>query len=225
MKMLTFKQFVDKYLGKAPDWDKSGSAQCVDLAKAYLKDVHGVAPFSVVSAKNYFVKYKSYKGLMAKFERIYNTLDFVPLKGDIAVWDSTKGGGHGHVAICTGEGDTKHFYSYDMNWNGKAMKRVKHDYKGFYGVLRPYDRSMIDDSRVYNVVKAVNVREGAGSKYRRVMYSEFAEEHKKAVTVAGGKALDNDFPKGMKVTVKKVDGTWGLTDSGWISLNFCKEVK
>jgi hypothetical protein len=61
------------------------------------------------------------------------------MKGDMAVWDSTKGGGHGHVAWCSGEGNTKYFYSYDMNWNGKAMKKVKHDYKGFLGVLRPRD--------------------------------------------------------------------------------------
>ena len=109
--MLTFDAFINKYIGRSPDWDGSGSAQCVDLAKAGLKEVHGVKPFSVVSAKNYFLKYTDYKELVDKFERIENTREFVPMKGDMAVWHSTKGGGHGHVAWCRGKGDTKYFYS------------------------------------------------------------------------------------------------------------------
>ena len=178
--MLTFDAFVNKYIGKAPDWDGSGSAQCVDLAKAYLKDVHKVVPFSVGSAKNYFLRFEKY-GLDSKFIRIENTPDFVPLKGDLAVWNATKGGGHGHVAVCTGDGDTKHFYSYDMNWNGKAMKKVKHDYKGFYGVLRPIDRSMIETAVFFPKCKAtetslVDALRSVGAKsdfaYRKVIASE-----------------------------------------------------
>lgn len=143
--MLTFDAFVNKYIGKAPDYDGAAGAQCVDLAKAYLQEVHNIPQFSIGgSARYYYSAFKGFPKLTQKFTRIANTPDFVPLKGDIAVWNSSVGGGHGHVAICTGEGDTRSFYTYDMNWNGKAMKRVKHDYKGFYGVLRPKDRSMID---------------------------------------------------------------------------------
>lgn len=143
--MLTFNEWVNKYLGKAPDYDGAAGAQCVDLAKCYLKEVHDVPQFSIGgSAMYYYIRFEQFDKIKWKFIRIANTKEFVPLKGDVAVWNATKGGGHGHVAICTGEGDTKAFYSYDMNWNGKAMKKVKHDYKGFYGVLRPVDRSMID---------------------------------------------------------------------------------
>ena len=139
---MTFNEFVNKYIGRAVDYDGSSGAQCVDLAKAYLKEVFGIPQFSIGgSAKNYWEK--EFKQL-ADFKKIKNTPDFVPKKGDIAVWNSSKGGGHGHVAICTGEGDTKTFYSYDMNWNGKAMKKVKHDYSGFYGVLRPHIQSAIE---------------------------------------------------------------------------------
>jgi hypothetical protein len=113
--------------------------------------------------------------------RIKNTPEFVPLKGDIAVWNSSKGGGHGHVAICTGEGDTKTFYSYDMNWNGKAMKKVKHDYSGFYGVLRPKDRSMIEIEEYFNAcdtkyTSLVDALRSVGAKsdltYRKVVAKE-----------------------------------------------------
>ena len=140
---INFEKFIKKYLGKATDVDGAAGVQCVDLAKAYLKEVFDVDFFAVGSAKNYFERFERFSALRDKFVRIPNTPDFVPLKGDIAVWGSSKGGGHGHVAICSGEGDTRHFYSYDQNWDGKACKLVRHDYRGFLGVLRPRCRVLI----------------------------------------------------------------------------------
>lgn len=64
--------------------------------------------------------------------------------GDIAVWD-TRHGKYGHIAICTGEGTTRYFYSYDQNWIIKKMHKVKHSYKdGFAGVLRPRNQEKIN---------------------------------------------------------------------------------
>lgn len=140
---INFEKFIKKYLGKATDIDGSAGVQCVDLAKAYLKEVFDIPFFAVGSAKNYFERFERFSALRDKFVRIPNTPDFVPIKGDIAVWGSSKGGGHGHVAICSGEGDTRHFYSYDQNWDGKACKLVRHDYRGFLGVLRPRCRVLI----------------------------------------------------------------------------------
>ncbi len=179
---MTFDAFVNKYLGRAIDYDGSAGAQCVDLAKAYLKEVHNVPQFSIGgSAMYYYLRFEQFDKLNKKFIRIPNTKDFVPIKGDIALWNATKGGGHGHVAICTGEGDTKYFYSYDMNWNGKAMKKVKHDYKGFYGVLRPIDRSMIDtevyfakcDNKHTSIIDALrSVGAKSDFTYRKVIATE-----------------------------------------------------
>lgn len=180
--MMKFNEWVNKYLGTAIDYDGSSGAQCVDLAKCYLKEVHNVPQFSIGgSAMFYYLRFEQFDKLKKKFTRIANTPDFVPLKGDIAVWNATKGGGHGHVAVCTGEGNTKTFYSYDMNWNGKAMKKVKHDYKGFYGVLRPIDRSMIDTEVYFAKCKAdetslVDALRSIGAKsdfaYRKVVAKE-----------------------------------------------------
>ncbi len=142
---VNFDIFIKKYLGKATDVDGAAGVQCVDLAKAYLKEVFDVDFFAVGSAKNYFERFDRFAELRDKFVRIPNTADFIPMKGDIAVWGSSKGGGHGHVAICSGEGDTRHFYSYDQNWDGKACKLVRHDYRGFLGVLRPRCRVLISD--------------------------------------------------------------------------------
>lgn len=182
MKMLTFDAFVNKYIGRAVDYDGSSGAQCVDLAKAYLKEVYGIPQFSIGgSAKYYYERFETFLPLKGKFKRIKNTLDFVPLKGDVAVWNSSKGNGHGHVAICTGEGNLDYFYTYDMNWNGKAMKKVKHDYSGFYGVLRPIDRSMIDtevyfakcDSKYTSLVDALrSIGAKSDLTYRKVIAKE-----------------------------------------------------
>ena len=180
--MLKFNEWVNKYIGKAPDYDGSSGAQCVDLAKCYLKEVHGIPQFSIGgSAMYYYIRFEQFDKLNKKFVRIANTKEFVPLKGDIAVWNSTKGGGHGHVAICTGEGDTKHFNSYDMNWQGTAMKVVKHDYSGFLGVLRPIDRSKIEtaiyfkacDSKCTSIIDALrSVGAKSDFSYRKVIAVE-----------------------------------------------------
>jgi uncharacterized protein YjdB len=59
------------------------------------------------------------------------------------VWGTGLGNQYGHIAIATGEGTTSYFYSYDQNWGTKAMKKIKHTYKGFLGVLRAKDQYKI----------------------------------------------------------------------------------
>lgn len=68
-----------------------------------------------------------------------------------------------------------------MNWNGKKMKKVKHDYKGFYGVLRPIERGMIDTEAYFVKCKAdetslVDALRSIGAKsgfaYRKVIAKE-----------------------------------------------------
>ena len=56
---------------------------------------------------------------MQNFERINNYPEFVPQKGDIAVWT---GGTYGHVAICLGVGDVNTFKTIDQNWIAQKLK-------------------------------------------------------------------------------------------------------
>ena len=143
MKILNFDQFVNTYLGKSSDYDGAYGVQCTDLIKLYVDKVFGVSAGSASwgNAKYYYTNTPTkLKNITTK---IANTASFVPKKGDIMVWNGNVGGGAGHVAICTGEGTTSYFYSYDQNWNGKAMHKVKHDYDNVYGVLRPKDQSKI----------------------------------------------------------------------------------
>lgn len=229
---MTYAEFIKKNTGKATDYDGSAGVQCVDLAKAYLKEVFGVPMFSVGSAKNYYEKFDDYSALKTKFKRIKNTIDFVPQKGDIAVWNATKGGGHGHVAICTGEGDTVCFYSHDQNWSGKACALIRHDYSGFLGVLRPLDTSPLGISTApetgsYTVTESVNVRAGAGTNFNRIYFSQFTANAKSQVEKLD-KSCPDHFPKGVKLTISAVKQAangkwWGKCPSGWVCINYLKK--
>jgi len=141
---MTFNQFVEKHLGKGADYDGVAGVQCVDLIKCYLNEVFGIKPGAWGNAHCWYNNFGNIAVLKAKFTRIANTADFVPKQGDIVVWSSSLSkGGWGHIAIASGEGDTKHFYSYDQNWTGKhdACEKIRHSYSCVLGVLRPIDQT------------------------------------------------------------------------------------
>lgn len=140
---MNYSEFINKYLGKSTDYDGAYGVQCVDLIKAYLHDVFGISAGRWGNARFYWINFALRAPLKANFTKIANTPQFVPKRGDIVVWNNSVGNGAGHIAIATGEGDARSFYSYDQNWNGKPMKKVKHTYAGVYGVLRPKDQSKV----------------------------------------------------------------------------------
>lgn len=134
---MTFDEFIKKYNGQAIDYDGNCGIQCVDLVKLYMDKVLNIKIGAIGNAEAYWNRYNELRILNNNFERITNTPKFVPQKGDIVVWGLNHGK-YGHIAIADGVGNTSYFYSYDQNWNGKIIKRVKHTYKdGFEGVLRP----------------------------------------------------------------------------------------
>lgn len=223
---MRFDEFIKKYLGRAVDYDGSCGAQCVDLIKMYLKIVLGITPKAIGNAHAYFDNFALHSFLNKNFVRIKNSKKFVPLKGDICVW-SKKMNKYGHVSIATGAGDTNKFISYDMNWGGKEMRMVEHDYNYFLGVLRPIDRGNIDGVKLYRVKKAVNIRRGPGTNYGRVMFNEFTAYQQEQVLVNGGKAVENDFPKGMLVEMYDSKGSWykiSDTKEMWAHKNYFAEV-
>ena len=60
---MTFDNFITKYNGKFIDFDGYYGYQCVDLARQYIKDVLGYAPYtampSAANAKTIFNNFKS----------------------------------------------------------------------------------------------------------------------------------------------------------------------
>lgn len=143
---MKYDEFISTYNGKATDYDGAYGAQCVDLIKLYLDKVFGIKAGSWGNAKYYWINFDKHSELTKNFTKVSNTASSIPQKGDIMVWNGNAGSGCGHVAICTGEGTTSYFYSYDQNWNGKKMHKVKHEYDNVYGVLRPKDQTKIKTS-------------------------------------------------------------------------------
>lgn len=132
---MNYNEFINKYVGKSIDYDGVSGVQCVDLIKLYLDKVYNIKAGSWGNAKDYFINFDKLP-IKNSFEKIVNTANFVPDQGDICVWGTGLGNKYGHVAIATGEGNTRYFNSYDLNWGSKEVRLVEHNYKGFLGVLR-----------------------------------------------------------------------------------------
>lgn len=131
-------KFVEKWIGKKADFDGAYAGQCVDLFRFYVQDVlRHPQPKGVNGAKDFWTNYETDPNLNKYFKKIANTPTFVPIKGDVVVWNGKAGQGFGHIAIFL-EGDVNGFTSFDQNWPTLSKcTKTKHDYKNVYGVFRP----------------------------------------------------------------------------------------
>ncbi len=227
-----FDEFVKAYMGKSIDYDGVSGVQCVDLVKVYMNKVFGLKPGAWGNAKDYYENFNNVSALKNNFTRIANTPEFMPIKGDICVWGRNVSSSHnyGHIAIATGEGNTKELYTYDQNWNGKAMKKVKHNYIAFLGVLRPKNQAPFTAAsnpfkkgNVYTLTVDVKVREAAGTNAKWKTVSQLTADGQKNAT--SKKANDYAVLKtGTRVTVQelKIIGSdiWAKIPSGYICLRY-----
>lgn len=209
---MTFDNWIKTVLGTKIDFDGKYKNQCVDLIKAYEYYVLNIQPVACGDAWEYYAKYDNNAFLKKHFTKIKNTLNFVPLKGDIVVWN-TGYGRYGHVAIATGEGNKSFFYSYDQNKGGnfEPVQKVWHDYSYVYGVLRPKDCKNLTGGSQENkpfLVRVncdvLNVRSGNGLGYKIV-----TKVKKNEVFTILETKVNNGY-------------TWGRLKSGagWIALNY-----
>lgn len=137
-----FDKFFTERLNKGIDVDGNG-VYCFDLANDYSVNLIGGKNFIGDGAYEIYTNFANQPG-RELYERIPNTPEFVPIKGDIMVWGQGLGK-WGHVAICNGKGDTTWFESYEQNWGGKnePVELIKHNYNHVLGVLRPKDQTKI----------------------------------------------------------------------------------
>ena len=223
---MTYDEFVSKYNGTSIDYDGVSGVQCVDLIKQYVDDLFGVTPGSWGNAYKYWTNTPS--ALSKITTKIENTDSFIPQKGDIMVFNTNVGSGNGHVSICTGDGTTSYFYSYDQNWTTKPMHKVKHDYKNVYGVLRPTDQTKITGSSAptyktgstYTTQVNLKVRKGAGTSYAQKKVGDLTSDGQKNCTSTSSTAAAV-LKSGTKVTCKGTtkDGSdvWMKIPSGYIA--------
>lgn len=202
---MTFEEYFKSVLGKKIDYDGVYANQCVDLIKDYAKKVLGLTPEVVGDAWEYWTNYDTSKYLYNNFERIRNTPDFIPQKGDIAVFNRNYGA-YGHVCVCTGEGDINHFMSYDQNAGGnfEPVQLKEHKYVSLYGVLRPKCNKesylVVINCDVLRVRKSPTVSSEIVTRVKRNEVYTIIDEYK-----------DNNY-------------TWGRLKSGvgWIALNYTR---
>lgn len=134
--MITFDEFITKYNGKGIDFDGAYGFQCMDEMHQYCVDVLGISgqDLRAMYAKNVFEKFDTILG-HERFDKIANTPDGIPQKGDIMFWNDTVGFA-GHVATFI-SGDANTFKSFDQNWPTNSLCHIQdHSYKGVSGWLR-----------------------------------------------------------------------------------------
>lgn len=157
-----FDKFFAERMNKGIDVDGNG-VYCFDLANDYSVNLIGGKNFIGEGAYEIYTNFANQPG-KELYERIPNTPEFVPKKGDIMVWGQGLGK-WGHVAICNGKGDTTWFESYEQNWTGNndPVALIKHNYNNVLGVLRPKDQSKVlgDKAKVKTEVKETKVDEKA----------------------------------------------------------------
>ena len=135
---MTFDEFIIKWLGKKADFDGAYQGQCVDLFRFYVQDVlQFPQPKGVSGAADFWTNYPTDLNLNQYYEKIANTPDGVPQKGDVMIWNKNTGGGFGHISIFI-EGTVSQFVSFDQNWPALSVcTKTTHNYTNVYGWLRP----------------------------------------------------------------------------------------
>lgn len=130
---MTFDEFISKYDGKGIDFDGELGNQCMDLYRAYVKEVLNFPQSEPVKgAADVWDKY-----LMGYYTRINNSPDGIPQKGDIVIWGRSSGLPYGHIAIFI-EGTAGSFTSFDQNWPpGSLCHKQGHRYNNVLGWLHP----------------------------------------------------------------------------------------
>lgn len=148
-----------------------------------------------------------------------HNIDTIPINVTVPVYiDSASK--YEHIIVC----DKGTYYS-----DGRKLKSTKG--LKFFGwgelcedvrvVERVKDKYKIGKYKV--TAKLLNVRDGAGTKYKAKTYKELTanarEQNKKL-----GNEKANGYLKGVVCSVSKIVNNWGYTPSGWICLDYCKKV-
>lgn len=76
----------------------------------------------------------------------------------------------------------------------------------------------------YRVTASVlNVRTGPSTNYRAKTYSQLTSNARQQNQTLGNR-YTNGYKNGVVCTVTRISGNWGLTASGWISLEYCNKI-
>jgi len=135
---MTLKEFVKKYKGKRDVGNTpKNKGECTGLVQLWianlkLKHVWG-------NAKDIFANASS-----NEYEKIENSPNIYPDEGDIICWNSSMGGGYGHIAIVVSSDSKKDTVTVfeQNNWSGDNDPSCEittySNWRGIIGWLKPY---------------------------------------------------------------------------------------
>lgn len=152
-------KYINAMEGTFVDFDLAYGYQCYDVANKYWYYVTGRKLYGLY-AKD-IPKDNNFKGYATVYE---NTSSFLPLPGDLVVWNGNYGEGCGHVAVVT-QATLSQFQVIENNWlgggwvNGKPgwerATRRWHTYDFPMWFIRPhYAKSTSVVKKVTSVVKS-----------------------------------------------------------------------
>jgi hypothetical protein len=120
---MKYDDFLNKYLGKAIDWDGAYGAQCVDEIAQYCED-NGM-PIAYANAKDW-ANHPALQGAFDWTDNNPSDVHQIPKRGDIIVWNGNLpgSGGYGHIAIFDMVIRPGVFQSLDQNWGGQYVHFV-----------------------------------------------------------------------------------------------------
>lgn len=124
---MNYLQFRNQYLNKKVDFDGWYGAQCVDLVQFYNRDVAGGKFIGGANAKD------MYGFQPEKYNWVRNTPSGVPPQGAVIVYDKSRGGGYGHIAIVdSANTSVVNILSQNMPY-GSGSILVQTNYSGVIG--------------------------------------------------------------------------------------------
>lgn len=131
-------KWIEKSEGNQYDMDKVFFFQCYDYANAYFYYMTGYL-LSGLYAKNI---HTDNKALLSKVATVYeNTPNFLPMPGDIVIFNGRYGGGCGHVAVVT-KANLNSFEVIEQNWLGYGMVNGKAGWETATRRWHSYDNPM-----------------------------------------------------------------------------------
>jgi len=139
---MNLNDFVEKHKGAPVDYDGAYGAQCVDLARQYMKEVWGFArqPEGVVGAADFFFKHGERPIQRELCDCASYTGMVQPPVGSLVIFKPSGTNQYGHIAIClkaTSQCIT--VFEQDGVANEKALKNGEPQ-KGAYIGVWSYDR-------------------------------------------------------------------------------------
>lgn len=139
---MTLRKIMLDWIGKTvpyPDPDPYKlQGQCVQFIRYLLEIYYNKPQWNLqMGAANFWKSYESDPNMILHFEKIPNTPDFIPMEGDICIWNMNKGNGFGHIAVVYGEkSSVKKMVCLEQNWKPLKVSIEEHDYKDVLGFLR-----------------------------------------------------------------------------------------